>query len=429
MSLLEFSEDQRQAWDLLEGNENVFLTGEAGSGKSYVIRQFMKNKDIKKFPVLASTGAAAVLVNGRTFHSFMGLGIMEGGVEATIKRALEDRRVVKRLNKAEGFIVDEVSMLSGPTLQAAERICQMARESIAPWGGLRVVAVGDFAQLPPVQNFGPRSWAFLDPVWMKTDFRSVVLRQNMRSGDPEFLKILNHVRQGRVNDQVEMFLNRKKMEFDDTFEGTRLFPRRDQTEAFNKRELEKLPGEYVVFPSTFSGNEKSIEQLKKHSPLPDELVLKKNALVMLRQNDPKFRWVNGSTGHIRKIQKGEIEIELLNGRTISIEPMGFSLLNAEGAVLAAVTNFPITLAYAATIHKAQGMTLDRLMVNLRALWEPGQAYVALSRIIDPCHLRVEDWQPQSIKADAVVAKFYQSLSDTHSVMLEPMDWSPEILLQ
>lgn len=405
-----FSKDQKRAWDLLQSEFNVFVTGEAGSGKSYIIRHFMAERDPKKFPVLASTGAAAVLVGGRTFHSFMGLGILEGGVDATVERARTDRRLRKRLKEAEGFIVDEVSMLSGPTLQAAERICRMCRDIEEPWGGLRVIAVGDFAQLPPVQQgYSPRSWAFLDPVWELTNFQSVVLKQNMRSGDGEFLTILNDIRRGKVNDVVETFLNRKTATPDEIFEGTRLFPRRNQTDSYNTCELQKLPGELVCFPSVYSGKDKAIEQLKKHSPLPDELFVKTNALVMLRQNDPKQRWVNGSTGYIRKISKTEISIELLNGRMIKIEPMSFSLLDAEGVPTAAVTNFPISLAYAATIHKAQGMTLDRLMVNLNALWEPGQAYVALSRIVDPVHLRVEAWQQKSIKADPIVEKFYQSL--------------------
>lgn len=405
-----FSADQKRAWELLQSEFNVFVTGEAGSGKSYIIRHFMKSRDAKKFPVLASTGAAAVLVGGRTFHSFMGLGIMEGGVDATVERARLDRPLRKRLREAEGFIVDEISMLSGTTLQAAERICRMCRELEEPWGGLRVIAVGDFAQLPPVQaGYSARSWAFLDPVWQMTNFQSIVLRQNMRSGDSEFLTILNDIRRGKVNDSVETFLNRKTISPDEIFEGTRLFPRRNQTEAYNNRELDKLPGEATCFPSVYSGKEKAIEQLKKHSPLPDELYLKTNALVMLRQNDPKQRWVNGSTGYVRVISKSEISIELLNGRMIKVEPTSFSMLSAEGVPIAAVTNFPLSLAYAATIHKAQGMTLDRLLVNLNALWEPGQAYVALSRVVDPHHLRVEAWQERSIKADPVVEKFYESL--------------------
>lgn len=402
--------DQTEAWRLLLGEENVFITGEAGSGKSFLIRQFIKDKDPKKFPVLASTGAAAVLVGGRTFHSFMGLGIMEGGKDATLARALKDRRLVLRLKRAEGFILDEVSMLSGETLDTAEMICRFARESEEPWGGLRVVAVGDFAQLPPVQRrAGPRGWAFTNSVWEKSRFQSVVLRQNMRSGDPDFLGVLNEIRQGLVTEKVERFLNRRRMSFEETFEGTHLFPRRNQTDAFNNNELEKLSTQMYCFPSTYGGQQRYIEQLKKQSPLPEELFVKENALVMLRQNDPKQRWVNGSTGHIRSVSKDELVIELLNGRVVKVEPVSFSMLNAEGAAVATVTNFPVTLAYATTIHKAQGMTLDKLVVNLSRLWEPGQAYVAVSRVIDPENLKVEDWQASSIKSDPLVQNFYSSL--------------------
>ncbi len=406
-----FSDDQNLAWKLLQGEDNLFITGEAGSGKSFLIREFIKDKDPKRFPVLASTGAAAVLVGGRTFHSFMGLGIMEGGKDATLMKALKDRRLVLRLKKADGIVIDEVSMLSGLTLDTAETVCRFARESEEPWGGLRVIAVGDFAQLPPVQGYNQRrDWAFTNSVWRKSAFTSVVLRQNMRSTHSAFLSVLNDIRKGDVSENVERFLNQRKMAFDESLEGTRLFPRRNQTDAYNNNELEKLNTQIFCFPSIYSGQQRFIEQLKKHSPLSDELFLKEGALVMFRQNDPKQRWVNGSTGHVREITKNEITIELLNGRIVRVEPTSFSLLNAEGQTVASVTNFPLSLAYAATIHKAQGMTLDRLTVDLKNLWEPGQAYVAISRIIDPENLSVADWDPQSVKTDPIVQQFYASLT-------------------
>ena len=129
---------QEQADQLLEtSRENLFLTGHAGSGKSFLTRHFLRNRDRKTFPVVASTGAAAVLVGGRTFHSFFGLGILEGGPGATIAKAMADRRLVKRLKKMEGFVLDEVSMISGPTLNVAETICRHARDDPRPWGGAR----------------------------------------------------------------------------------------------------------------------------------------------------------------------------------------------------------------------------------------------------------------------------------------------------
>lgn len=142
---------QQKALNFLETSaDNIFLTGRAGTGKSYLVRYFLKDRDPKTFPVVASTGAAAIVVGGRTFHSFFGLGIMEGGIEKTIERATKDRRVVKRLQKIGGFVLDEVSMIPGPALRAAEIICRIARKKHLPWGGARVIAVGDFAQLPPV---------------------------------------------------------------------------------------------------------------------------------------------------------------------------------------------------------------------------------------------------------------------------------------
>lgn len=406
-----FTPSQRKAYDLLSGECNIFLTGEAGSGKSYVIRHFIASKNPKTFPILASTGAAAVLVGGRTFHSFMGLGIMEGGIEDTIERALSDRKVVRRLKKIDGFVLDEVSMIGGATLEAAESICRLAREIDQPWGGMRVIAVGDFAQLPPVERSGRKSWAFLHPVWKETRFIPVLLERNMRTENEDFLKVLNSVRQGEVSEEVESYLNNKVVEPSEEFEGTRLFPRRFQTDAFNDRELAKLEGEEVVVPSIYSGRESSIRALKKNAPLPEVLRLKVGCLVMLRQNDPKQRWVNGSTGWVESISKEVIQVRLLNGKRVNVEPVSFSLLNAEGTPQATVTNFPLSLAYATTIHKAQGMTLDKLKVDLRNLWEPGQAYVALSRVANPDELYLEGWQTKSIKCDPIVTRFYQYIKE------------------
>jgi hypothetical protein len=402
---------QSLAYESLRGTQNVFVTGGAGSGKSYLVRHFLSGKDLTGFPVLASTGAAAVLVGGRTFHSFFGLGIMEGGVEATVEKAAKNRQVVRRLKKISGFIVDEVSMLSGPTLRAAEIIARRVRDSELPWGGLRVIAVGDFAQLPPVERTttSTRGWAFLDPVWPWSNFSVHVLRTQTRCRDDEYMRVLARIREGRVTPEVKEYLNAKTGTVANDFGGTRLFPRRDETERFNLLKLENLPGKVQSFETIYSGDARSIESLKRYTPLPDVLNLKEQALVMLRQNDPQGRWVNGTTGHIEKIQPGSLRIRLLNGRLIEIEKTSFSLLDADGEVAAAAVNYPVSLAWASTIHKAQGATLDKMMVNLANLWEPGQAYVALSRLTRGADLTIEKWDPKSIKVDPRVTEFYREL--------------------
>lgn len=386
---------------------NVFVTGGAGVGKSFLIRHFYRTVDSKKFPMLASTGAAAVLVGGRTFHSFFGLGILDGGPEATIERASRNRQVVKRLRSLEGMIIDEISMLAGPVLRVAEILCRRVRDSDLPWGGLRVIAVGDFAQLPPVERDPNRGggWAFLDPVWEWSAFQKHRLDTQVRCQDPHYMSVLAKVRQGIVDDEVTDYLNERTGPIETEFEGTRLFPRRDQTDRFNEMRLADLDTPEKTFETIATGNARAIESLLKQAPVPQTLRLKEGALVMIRQNDPMGRWVNGSTGHIRRIQPGRLSIELLNGRKVEIEKATFSMLDGDGEISAALVNFPVNLAWASTIHKAQGATLDRLAVDLSRLWEPGQAYVALSRLTSGSELRIAGWDPSSIRVDSQVIEF------------------------
>lgn len=404
---------QAKADAALRGKQNVFITGGAGSGKSFLIRHYMRSLDLREFPVLASTGAAAVLIGGRTFHSFFGLGIMEGGVEATVEKASRNRQVVRRMKKVKGFIVDEISMLSGPTVRAAELIARRCRDSDLPWGGMRVIAVGDFAQLPPVERGGTRrNWAFLDPVWEFSGFETHYLRTQTRCKDDQYMRVLAQVRQGHVTPEVKAYLDSKVLPMPANFDGTRLFPRREETERYNLGKLSALEGELKNFDTIYTGDARAVESLKKSSPLPDRLSIKEGALVMLRQNDPMGRWVNGSTGHVEKISNKELTIRLLNGRAAEIEKASFSLLDAEGLPAASATNFPISLAWASTIHKSQGATLDRMMVNLSNLWEPGQAYVALSRLTQGADLLVEKWDARSIRVDPDVVNFYEATPET-----------------
>lgn len=406
------------AYEILNGtDQNIFLTGCAGSGKSYLIHKYLLDKDRKTFPVVASTGVAAVLVNGRTFHSFFGLGIMEGGREDTIHRALKNKQLLSRLRKITGFVLDEVSMIPGPALSAAEQICGLARKKPhLPWGGARVIAVGDFAQLPPVSRGSSiKPWAFLDDCWKKSQFQPIVLKTLMRFQDENYLHILNAVRLGIVDDDVTEFLNQKTYEDDpQTLEDIPFFfPLRKQADFLNQKRLDEISSQLVEFETEYTGAAWAITSLKKNIPIPDTLRMKKSALVMLRINDPGYQYVNGSLGHVIEIEEDTIHIELLkNSKIVEIEKTEFSLLSANGEAVATALNFPITLAYAATIHKSQGMTVDRLAVDLRRLWEPGQAYVALSRVRSGDGLTLFGWDKNSIRVDPQVVRFHQELTET-----------------
>ncbi len=412
------SSEQQTALELLQSGDNIFLTGGAGSGKSFVVREFMKTMDPKNLPILASTGAAAVLLGGRTFHSFFGLGIMEGGPEATYARAQKDTKLLNRIKKVEGVIIDEISMIPGDALMIAEKLSQQARESTLPWGGMRVIAVGDFGQLPPVARFGQkRDWCFLNSVWDKTGFITCELKHNQRVQETHFLDILHDVRQGKVTPQVQEFLNEHTKPHDEDHPGTRLFPRRDQSEMYNQKKLNEIREDEHVVDSIYLGDEKFITNLKKSAPVVEQLKIKIGCRVLFLKNDPQKRWVNGTRGTvtdfasdsitIRKDYGGKANSKL--GREVTVEKFQFSMLDADGNVKASVIQFPITLAYATTIHKSQGATLDELWCDLGALWEPGQAYVALSRLRDSKGLHIVRWSPKSFILDPHVKKFYQEM--------------------
>ena len=161
---------------------------------------------------------------------------------------------------------------------------------------MRVIAVGDFAQLPPIQKKGLRKWIFQSEVWLESHFRVVQLKQNMRTKNSDFLKVLNDIRVGEVNDGVSSFLNERCLDPGEDFEGTRLFPRRHQAESFNDMRLKKIEKPSVLFDSTYTGAKRFVDILKKVSPLKEQIEVKEGALIMLKTNDPKQRWVNGSTG-------------------------------------------------------------------------------------------------------------------------------------
>lgn len=218
---------------------------------------------------MASTGAAAVLVGGRTFHSFFGLGIMEGGVAITVKRALDERRVVKRLGRIDGFVLDEVSMIPGPALRAAEMICRAARRKNLPWGGARVIAVGDFAQLPPVNRFGgEKEWAFLDEVWERSQFVAILLKTMMRCQDQDYMEVLNDIREGVVGERAQTYLNDRILpeeEIHKQRDTPRLFPKRDMAEAYNGKRLEEVKKNLMEFPTVYTGDPRSIEVMKRNA--------------------------------------------------------------------------------------------------------------------------------------------------------------------
>jgi ATP-dependent exoDNAse (exonuclease V) alpha subunit len=419
---VDWTPDQKRALKALESSNNVFVTGGAGTGKSTVVQEFIKNKIQKsdKAAVLASTGTAAILLGGRTFHSFFGLGIMEGGLEKTVERATNHKGIVQRLKKTDLILIDEVSMLGATELTAADQIARKARKLNAPWGGMRVVMVGDFAQLPPIQNFSGQSrpgeerperpWCFNSEIWQKSELESVNLSQIVRSQDSSWNQILAEVRWADLSEYAVEVLQSRVKTVTPEFEGTRLFARRAQVETLNHDRLEKLPSKAREYNTVYMGVAAKVDELKRNAPIPEVLLLKEGALVMFRQNDPEYRFVNGTLGFVSKLEDNVVTVELLShSKTIELKKTSFSVLDAEGEPVATATNFPLNLAWACTIHKAQGATLDRVHANLKGVWEHGQSYVALSRVRALTDLTIEGLSPRVFLTDPAVREFYGRL--------------------
>lgn len=424
--MTEFTTDQSVALDSLRSKRNVFLTGAAGVGKSFVFNHYLEEakrddpdayylseNDIgQRYPILASTGAAAVLIGGRTVHSFFGLGAGQKPRNVIVAEALSNQYVLRRIRAATQIAIDEVSMLGSDTLDAAEEITRGASGNGEPWGGKRIVASGDFLQLPPVSDIRDDSkWAFNSKAWKIGEFDTALLRRVVRTADPDFVAILHKVRRGIYdNDVYEFLLSRiMRQELVYEFDGTVLFPHKAPVDDINTRKLNDIESPLVSVPTEFTGDNRYFGRLEKVMPINSMLLLKEGALVMIRQNHPDMLYVNGSLGIISKISSDFISVSLFSGDNAVLTKSSYEWTDGNGKTLARARNFPLSLAWASTIHKAQGATIDRVCVDLRGAWECGQSYVALSRVRSASNLHVLGWDQSSIRADASVVSFYDNL--------------------
>lgn len=392
---------------LLNGKQNLFLTGAAGTGKSHVIKLFREVKKLQQvnIPVVASTGAAALLVNGVTFNSYFGLGIMAGGVEMTVQNALTNRQAVERIIYTDTIIVDEISMISGDVFLAANLLCQKVRQNKKPFGGIRVIAVGDFFQLGPFSETAKIDWVFDSKTWKGAKFKKVELTTIMRTVDKQFLKVLGKVRFGKVDAEVKKFLNQHttKKKMDPNI--PRILSRNWEVDKYNDQKLKELTTPQANFKTQYAGEEWAVKRIKENLVVGDVLSLKKGALVMMRINNFKEGYINGTVGVIQGMTEDVLTIKKLNGETIHVKKHIFEFLNGNGEVIARARNFPLTLAWAVTIHKSQGASLDAALISIDRLWLHGQAYTALSRLTSSKGLFLTSWDKQSFLVDKKVLKY------------------------
>lgn len=375
--------DQALALEIMMAGESVLLTGPAGSGKTYVLNEFIRHakRSGKHVAVTATTGLAATHLSGNTIHAWSGIGIHDELPSNFFDGLLKGRR--DTIEKTDVLIIDEVSMLHDYRLDMVDHVARKVRKSDEPFGGIQVILCGDFFQLPPVSRNDQPSGSFVvsSKVWQELDPVICYLLEQHRQNDDEFLEILNALRANDIRRRhAEALLNRKEF-FDPFNEVTELHTTNVDVDNINAQKLAALKSEEHVYDMITSGKAHYVDTLKKSCLASEELILKQGALVMCIKNNPEKKYVNGSLGVVIGFEKGTDypEVELKNGRKITISPESWELRDGDKK-RASIVQIPLRLAWAITVHKSQGMTLDAARIDLRKAFVEGMGYVALSRV-------------------------------------------------
>lgn len=375
---------QAEALAILKTGVNVFLTGEPGSGKTHTINRYIEYlKSSGAAPaVTASTGIAATHIGGMTIHAWSGIGIKRALSASDLDRLAAKPMIARRVGRAKILIIDEVSMLDAELLSLVEAVCRRVRLSEEPFGGLQVVLAGDFFQLPPVgQPGGPKpEFAFRSPAWGRASFRVCYLEEQHRQVSDPLHGILRAIREGRLDASLREHIVKRHGRPLATEEVSELYAHNADVDRLNAQKLALLDGPSRSFIMRSSGKAPVVEQLKRGCLSPEVLELKPGALVMFTKNNPEAGFYNGTLGRVEKFaEDGSPVVVTHAGARITVRALDWSIEENE-KVLGSITQLPLRLAWAITIHKSQGMSMDAAVMDLSRTFEYGQGYVALSRV-------------------------------------------------
>lgn len=402
---------QEKALAILKSGKNTFLTGSAGTGKTYVLNQYIAYLKERKMTVAitASTGIAATHMNGMTIHSWAGIGVKESISQKDLVNMRSKKYLKTHLEKATVLIIDEISMLHRNQLDAIDTVLRYFKDPLLPFGGVQLVLCGDFFQLPPIGNQGETSkekFAFMSEAWLKADLSVCYLTEQYRQSDNDLNLILNEIRAGKISENsIFKLQDASKNKLDNQVEPTKLYTHNYDVDQVNAKHLAKLNGKSRSFKAKTSGNKKLIETLKKSVLAGEELIFKIGAKVMFVKNDKDKRYVNGSLGTVIGFNEdGDPSVKLLDGRTVFAEKVDWSVIDDGGKTLANYNQIPLRLAWAITVHKCQGMTLDAAEIDLSKTFEMGQGYVALSRLKKLKNLELKGLNEVALQVDRLALK-------------------------
>ncbi len=428
---------QDTALKLMQTGENVFLTGSAGAGKTYTLNQYIQYLKARKVPVAitASTGIAATHMNGMTIHTWAGIGIKDFLSDDDLKRMKERKYLKEHLENAQVLIIDEISMLHAKQLNLVNQVLKYFKESDEAFGGIQVIAAGDFFQLPPVGRNDEKNrdkFCFMSNAWVEAKFRVCYLTEQHRQDDSALNGILNAIRAQQVSaEQLQLLERTRQQDIGETF--TRLYTHNMDVDNINYQHLNEIEGDGHQFIAVGDGNDKLIETLKSSVRAPDELTLKKHAKVMFVKNNFDMGYINGSLGEVIGFEEDDMhgvlpKVQLTDGTVLVVEPETWSVDNDAGKTIASLQQVPLRLAWAITIHKSQGMTLAAAEINLSHTFEKGQGYVALSRLKSIDGLRLLGINQAALELDSLAIKAdrrFQELSNEAEQNFIDVDLSPQ----
>ena len=376
--------NQGLALEIMLSGESVLLTGPAGAGKTFVLNQFIKlaKSEGKHVSVTATTGLAATHLGGTTIHSWAGIGVADFLPSGFAEHISKGRREI--IEKTDVLIIDEISMLHDYRLDMVDEACRLVRRKDEPFGGIQVIMSGDFYQLPPINRGDSRAGGFVvhSKAWEELDPTICYLQEQHRQDDETLLDILNALRAGDIRrHHAEKLLARVDELPPEDAVLTELHTVNVDVDRINEMKLDELPGDELQYTQTTTGSANYVENLQRSVLAPEVLRLKKGALVMAVKNSADRRYANGSIGTVIDFEPATEYpiVEFRSGRTVSMQPDTWELRDGDKK-RASITQIPLRLAWAITVHKSQGMTLDAARIDLRKAFVEGMGYVALSRV-------------------------------------------------
>lgn len=403
----------------IDAGFNVFITGAGGVGKT-VVAKAIKESLGDDLVVTASTGIAALNCEGVTIHSFTGLVNFNEPADTMVARIKAKSAVVDRIQSCQHLLIDEISMLDGRYLDALDVLFKSIKGVGTPMGGVQLIFIGDFLQLPPVCKYGSPTFAFQSKLWESARFKEFNLTKIFRQSDASTIRALRHIRVGKVTDKVVDFYRRRVNAVDSNpeVEPVVLHSRNVDVDTFNEKRLLGLKDKIHTFHAEVTGEAPYRGNLIKNCMAPEQLKLAVGAQVMLLKNlSTEDGLVNGAVGVVKSIDKyGFPKVKFNCGITKLIDKTSTWRVKIKGVVVASFTQLPLKLAWSTTIHKSQGLTLDKVRIALKGCFADGQAYVALSRARSIEGVFLDDFQPSFVKTSKQAYAFYRAIYERSNSM-------------